>query len=350
MVMIVAHHFAVHGGFVLNYHSLSLNQCWVQFLLMGGKIGVNIFILISGYFLIDSKKFNISKILKFIMQLLTYSLLTFAIGMLLHIQPFNFKQLIRHCLPITFRLWWFASTYIVLYIISPYLNKFLNSLKRKEYKYYLLLCTFMWCLIPTLTSRSFESNNLIWFIYLYSLAGYIKKYYKSKNGYKTLFRCFISTLVWIILTFLSTLIFDVVALKVSFISKYTTYFFGMQKLPILMISASLFLGFLHMNMENNKIINSIASTTFGIYLIHDSYFGRNIIWLRLFKNSSFLNSNWLIPYSLFAIFTVFITCSFIEFLRITVIEKHCTKIIHKLASKIDNLILRIQHSKILEKI
>ena len=322
MVMIVAHHFAVHGGFVLNYHSLSLNQCWVQFLLMGGKIGVNIFILISGYFLIDSKKFNISKILKFIMQLLTYSLLTFAIGMLLHIQPFNFKQLIRHCLPITFRLWWFASTYIVLYIISPYLNKFLNSLKRKEYKYYLLLCTFMWCLIPTLTSRSFESNNLIWFIYLYSLAGYIKKYYKSKNGYKTLFRCFISTLVWIILTFLSTLIFDVVALKVSFIS------FS----------------------ENNKIINSIASTTFGIYLIHDSYFGRNIIWLRLFKNSSFLNSNWLIPYSLFAIFTVFITCSFIEFLRITVIEKHCTKIIHKLASKIDNLILRIQHSKILEKI
>lgn len=44
MVMIVGHHFAVHGwegGFP--YPSISVNRLWIQFIQMGGKIGVNVF-------------------------------------------------------------------------------------------------------------------------------------------------------------------------------------------------------------------------------------------------------------------------------------------------------------------
>ena len=64
MVMIVFHHFAVHGGFNFDSTTLSIPRFWFNFIIMGGKTGVNIFVLISGYFLIQSKstKANINNV------------------------------------------------------------------------------------------------------------------------------------------------------------------------------------------------------------------------------------------------------------------------------------------------
>lgn len=55
MVMIMFHHFAYYSGFEYNLSSISTPYLWYNFIIMGGKIGVNIFVLISGYFLIDDK-------------------------------------------------------------------------------------------------------------------------------------------------------------------------------------------------------------------------------------------------------------------------------------------------------
>ena len=73
MVIIVAHHFAVHGGFDFPIETVAPNRLWIQFLALGGKIGVNIFVLISGYFLIDAKSLKKVKVLKLWLQIFTYS-------------------------------------------------------------------------------------------------------------------------------------------------------------------------------------------------------------------------------------------------------------------------------------
>ena len=49
MLLIVAHHFVVHGNFDL-ISSFSKNVFFLQSLSMFGKFGVNLFVLISGYF------------------------------------------------------------------------------------------------------------------------------------------------------------------------------------------------------------------------------------------------------------------------------------------------------------
>ena len=49
MLLIVAHHFVVHGKFDLTA-SFSKNIFFLQSLSMFGKLGVNLFVLISGYF------------------------------------------------------------------------------------------------------------------------------------------------------------------------------------------------------------------------------------------------------------------------------------------------------------
>lgn len=65
MLMIVAHHFSVHGGFSFDPSRISVNLIWIQFLQLGGKVGVDIFILISGYYLVSRKSFNSYKALSY---------------------------------------------------------------------------------------------------------------------------------------------------------------------------------------------------------------------------------------------------------------------------------------------
>ena len=75
MLMIVFHHFAYHGAFNYDSTSISISYFWYSLIIMGGKIGVNIFILISAYFLILSSGINFKKIFKIIGQVLFYSIL-----------------------------------------------------------------------------------------------------------------------------------------------------------------------------------------------------------------------------------------------------------------------------------
>lgn len=77
IIMIIAHHYSVHGGWDIP-NELSYNRIIVQFLSLGGKLGVNCFVLITGYFMINSK-FNIKKFAKIVGQVFFYSVVIMLI-------------------------------------------------------------------------------------------------------------------------------------------------------------------------------------------------------------------------------------------------------------------------------
>lgn len=66
MFFITICHFATHGNFHFEENSMSIMKFWWYFIEMGGNFGVNVFVLISGYFLIKSTsgRFDFKKILK----------------------------------------------------------------------------------------------------------------------------------------------------------------------------------------------------------------------------------------------------------------------------------------------
>ena len=59
MIMIIAHHMILHSNLIY-YNDYGIKKIIVSFVLYGGKIGVILFILISGYYMVDSK-FKIKK-------------------------------------------------------------------------------------------------------------------------------------------------------------------------------------------------------------------------------------------------------------------------------------------------
>ena len=57
MIMIVFHHLACHSSFLLD--GLSIGRLWINLISIGGKIGVSLFVLITGYFMIEKEKLQI---------------------------------------------------------------------------------------------------------------------------------------------------------------------------------------------------------------------------------------------------------------------------------------------------
>lgn len=343
MFLIVAHHFSVHGDFKESMSTLPFNnKLWLQFLQLGGKIGVDVFVIISGYFLISSKKIKLDKVLKFWLQLIFYSVLLYVVFVFIGSEPLSVLGIIKNSLPVLSSRWWFASTYFVLYILSPFLNRLLNSFNKREYQNFVSLLTILWCILPTLTNQAVQSNPLIWFIYLYALAGYIRLYgLLDSVRAKT---CILLAVLTSMLTFLSAVIFDILGLKINFFSEHATYFFEMQKLPILITSVLLFLGFSRIDIGSNRVINIVASATFGVYLIHDNNYVRVFLWENLFKNASFAHSDYLIPYSILVIISVYIVCTLIELMRIYLIEKRYMPWLTRISEKIENKLKKLQDS------
>ena len=314
MFSIVIFHFAIHGGFNFPVNSITLNKLYYQFLCMGGNIGNNIFILISGYFLVKSKEIKVQKILDLWLKMFFYGVVFFLLFTFLHIEKFSVKGAIKTLVPIPFGGWWFAQTYFVLYLFHPYVNILLKSFSKEDYKKFLILIFISWSIIPTFTTSPFQGNSLINFICLYSLAGYFSLWEKDFGSKKFIFY----GLFFIMLNFLSAIFLDVVGLKISIAGKHALYFIeprhevGMMRPFTILATVCLLIGFRSLKIRYNKIINIIASATFGVYLIHEHYFVRPFLWLKVFKNFSFQDSPYLIPYSIGVAILVYVLCTFIE--------------------------------------
>ncbi len=327
MLLIIAHHYSVHGAFSFE-NDLLLNRFVVQMLSLGGKLGVNLFVLITGYFLSTQKNFRWKSIALFVIQVTLFSVLINGTYFAFNYTIFGIKPFIKCIFPLLFDGWWFAKTYFVLMLIAPFINLFVNKASKKDHFGVIALLFFIWCIIPTFTTSAFESNELVWFVFLYILAAYIRKYPQIifDNSKIQIILLLVSSLfIW-----LSVLVFDILGTRYTVFSNYTTYFSGMQKLPVVIQSCALFCLFKNLKIKNSTFINTISATTFGIYLLHDNSIIRKLLWIGIFQNAKYQSSPWLIVHAMLSIVLVFVACSAISFLYNITVKKAAKWSIDKL--------------------
>lgn len=335
MILIIMHHYSVHGAFILDPSMISLNKIIVQFLSAGGKLGVDCFILITGYFLIKSS-FKFEKLVKLLFSVFSYSASIYIIFVTSGLIDFDLKQAIKSFFPILFSQYWFATSYVLLYIFSPYLNIFINALDKRRHLNLIILLIILWSVIPTLTKAELNFSTLGWFATLYLIAAYIRLYPNSWFD-KSKENIYISISMYALIL-LSIIFFDIMGIRMSSFGSHATYLIGMNKLPLLFCAITLFLGFKNININNNKAINVVASSMFGVYLIHDNNLIRPFLWIDVFKNSSYYQSPYLIIHAIIVIFLVFIVCVVIDQIKLLFIEKPFFRLIEpSLKTGLENL-------------
>ena len=316
MMMIVAFHFFRHGGFDFPEDSFTVNRIFAQFVLMFGNFGNAVFVLISGYFLILSDRLKPQRLINLWLRMVFYSAAFYAASVLIGRADFGAKGILSVLRPVTKFRWWFASTYIILYLIHPYLNIFLKRMTKEEYRKFLAAVFCYWCIIPMLSKSNFGANALINFMCLYSLAGYFRLWADDVCGKKYI----LYGLIFMAMNFVMILLLDAAVMKFPVLSEYAVHFTGLMNCqeilrPLVVLTAlSLVLGFKGFDVTQRKIVNVIAASSFGVYLIHDGAAG-HFLWREVFRNASFQDSPYLIPYSLSVILTVYISCTVIELIR-----------------------------------
>lgn len=298
---------------------------------MGGKLGVNIFMFISGYYLIDSKKVKINKLLRILCQALLYSLVITFIFFITGNGNISIIKMIGAFFPISTSEWWFATAYIVIYLLHPYINTMLYAIGKKGHLSLLLTLTVIWCLYPTFIGGTFEGHNISYLLYVYVLASYIKLY---KNDIENTKYIWYGIIIYAFI-FISIVIFEYTGFS------NPTRFAKTNSLFIILSSLFIFIGFKNVEVKSNKMINTIASTTFGVYLLHDFPMMRSVIWDQIINGPMYQDSLLLIPYSILTCLSLFIVCSIIDFIRISTIEKSLNKLFGNLAKKIEFILAKI---------
>lgn len=327
MLFIVCSHFCVHGGFHAENMSFSVNKLILQNGSLG-NLGVVIFVMISGYFLSQSS-FKLSRIVKIVLQVFFYSCTIYFVFAALKIIPFSIFGTISEILPISFSQYWFATTYVVFCIFTPYINRMLNNFSRKQYIVFLSVLLLVWSILPMLTNYNLGSNELCQFLIFYSLGAFARRYPNisilKKNRY---WIAFISAFLLI----LSNLILNL--FPILNIYELDNYFYHRHSILVIALSYGLLLIFTNINIKPNKIINTISSTTFGIYLIHDNNHLRGIIWHDILRVSEYKYKPTLILYLIVCVIGVFIICAIIDYLRQKLIEKPVMRVLEPFINRI----------------
>jgi len=332
MLLIVFHHFGAHGGLNIPYDLSNGNLFWYALMIMVGKIGVSAFVLISGYCLVNKEGpyFNWKKILRFWWQVFFYAMGCFLLFGFLGKANFASREEWHGAFfPIIFRRWWFVTTYFVLSLIYPFINKALVSIGKRAYQTLVIIMVVIWSIIPSLTGKPMESNFMIWMFALYVIGGYLKMY-----GLNPRFKWWFYLIMCLLFSGLTYLTFAAAVVpgfpKIDWFAAQPFLFFSFSSILAFLVALNLFMLFASINIGQIKWINVMASATFGIYLIHDNAYVSAWLWGELVKPAQYQDSPLLIPYSIGITLAVFIACGAIELIRKYTLEKGFMFLVDKL--------------------
>ncbi len=325
MLMILTMHMINHGG-LLWAPILNRTEYTIVWSLFGfGFCSINLYLLISSYYLCKSK-FSIYRIVKMAVQVITYSLLITLIFWLFTDVEHDKKYLIYSCLPIMSDFYWFVSMYVGMYILSPVMNKLLHTLSKRQLQFTIAVSLLLTCVWPNVIYFSSAMNtaggvSISWFLTIYLIGGYIRLYYEpTGNWLKPLFAaCFFNILLPVSKLFVEYLL--TTSLKsLPFLDDMLwgySIFYTYSSIPVTIASVFMFTAFLNIRIENpiaSNVINLLSSCSFGVYLLHDHFYTRERMW-AVIDAPSWIGHWYLFPLCIITIIMIYLIGSFIEKVR-----------------------------------
>ena len=85
-----------------------------------------------------------------------------------------------------------------------------------------------------------------------------------------------------------------------------------NRLPGAMCAIELFLAMSQSKPFYSKLINGIAATSFGIYLIHDNFLIRPFLWGTLFNSAAYVGTPLYFVHLFVSVIIVFTGCALID--------------------------------------
>lgn len=298
-----------------------------------GKIGNVCFLICSSWFLVDSNKIKLNKISSMLSDVWVFSVLFLLLFMYFGVDC-SFGDKIRCLFPTIFGNNWFITCYLLLYAIHPLLNIVINNISQKQHSTYGCILFILYFCFNTIISSLFFASNLIFFVSVYFIIAYAKKYMKIISNQKFNIICFVICLILLISL---QLMMNFAGLYIDMASSRIFHFATMNNPILFLLVFSLFNIFRNIKIKSD-FINYISSMTILIYIIHENYLFK--LYVRHYLMFKFWKATGEINIVLFLFICGIILFVFSALIAI-IYNKISQPLVHKLAEKLLQVILKL---------
>ena len=241
---------------------------------------VDLFVLISGYFLSATQKRNFIKPLELVFQVIVFREITYILDCIINEWSVSIKAIILNFLPQNY----FVILYCALYLISPYLNVVFTKLNKKQWNYFLVLSLVIfsiWNIMVDLMEEilgrellgistismwgSQQGFNIVNFALMYIIGGYIRycEIPKKLASKRILAMFWVTDVIVIFLWALLTENFTRLELRSAWVYHN----------PLVILSSVLLFLIFKQFTFSNKGINELAKGSFTCFLVHGFILG-----------------------------------------------------------------------------
>ncbi len=317
------------------------------------NVAVNVYVLISGYFLVEAK-WHVSKLIKLVCQVLFYSILVGLVMYGLSAFPvvsalyeragesftFDLSSWLTILLPIEYEHYWFATAYVVMYMLSPVLAVAVKNLPQKQLRTVIIALLCFFCLPksinPYLIPTDSYGYDFGWFICLFLIAGYIRMYgirfFSSKK------KSLLAYVICVLLNFGVCAVCGRICSVTGKMEYYMDMTYAYNYILVLISSVALFYAWTYVEIKDGKfasMVCRIAPLTFGVYLLHENVSVR-LIWPFFLGADKMNNIITQLLHMLLCVAVVFVAGCLVDALRKFIFDKVETIFVRERQAKSDN--------------
>ena len=338
MAMIVVLHFLQRGDILVPfYEDINMVNTIAWLIKSFCIVAANCYVLIAGYFLVEAE-WKCKKLVMLVAQILFYSFLipvvcmVFGIG---NVRDWTVYEWITAVLPLQMEHYWFATAYVLLFVLSPVLAAGVKQLSKKQLEVVIGLLLVYFCVFKSLSPILLATDNYgydyPWFICLFLIAAYIRLYGHGENGlqvgklelFTTSKKSAVCYTFSALAIFVLSVVLGLITARIGKFEYYMNMVFSYNHILTLLAAVSFFYAFLHWQPKESKLTNfvcRIAPYTFGVYLIHENVAIRNL-WTGWFSVEKVKDSLLFVPYMVLVIVCLFVVCMTIDYLRAWIFKK-----------------------------
>lgn len=274
---------------------------------------VNIFLLITGYFMYKKQSYRISKSIELLIDIIALSVIMYAIKIVYGDTSFSVVDCVKAMIPNNY----YIIFYIVVCILAPYINVMYKHITKASATLFIVTIFGMFSIYQTFLDLSSDLTGIIFkdmytisregseygytiihFIMMYCIGAYIARYIEvSKITAKK--KVVVSVYV------LSTLFIAIWTCKCYYINDFKLGTSLSYCNPLVVISAvMLLIFFVSMPYRENKVVNEISKGSFVTFLISSNFY--NFIPIKkAFSTNAFLMVIIIMGYLVFVYFTCY---------------------------------------------
>jgi hypothetical protein len=156
-------------------------------------------------------------------------------------------------------------------------------------------------------------NYVSWFIVLYFFASYVRLHPK---------KLFENTAFWGIATVVTVLLSALSVVWNAFVGREFFFFVADSNTALALATGfSAFMFFKNWKLRYSPLINGVASTCFGVLMIHaQNETMRRWLWQDVCNTVGAYGKSWMVLHAVGCIIAIFAVCSLLDFIRIRCIE------------------------------